>query len=459
MRAGSTDVFESLPDIPRLFTALAEWGAGLVYVLAIARASCPHDLAPSRSMPRWRIAVTAAGGIVAFVVTQEFLGHSPLSLWIPGMGLAFLLLWGMIEAGTGAPWRWVTHVSVRAFIVAELAASLAWQVVVFFHADREYWRPESLGGFIALASACLGIVYYCERRVLRQGLSAPLTRGELAATLVVGVAIFALSNLSFVSTATPFSGRAGLEVFYIRTLVDLGGYAILFAQYERIQQSEMQRELASIQSSLEAQHRQYLLAKADMEQVARAHHDLKHQVAAIRAELDPGRAAVSFEELESQIAQIGQHYHSGHPVLDVILTAKGKGCSAEGITFTAVADGSLLTGMSSMDIATLFGNALDNAIEASRRVGEPSKRLIKLALFRRGRMLVLRVDNWFDGQLHVDAGGRLTTIKADAMRHGWGVKSIQWTARKYGGQAVTRARDHWFTLTVLLPSTTLLEEQ
>lgn len=134
-------------------------------------------------------------------------------------------------------------------------------------------------------------------------------------------------------------------------------------------------------------------------------------------------------------------------------------CSAEGITFTVVADGSLLAGMSSMDIATLFGNALDNAIEASRRVGEPSKRLIKLALFQRGRMLVLRVDNWFDGQLRTDAGGRLTTIKANAMRHGWGVKSIQWTARKYGGHAATRAEDHWFTLTVLLPSTTLLEEQ
>ena len=100
MRAGSTDVFESLPDIPRLFTALAEWGAGLVYMLATARASSPHDLAPSRSMPRWRIAVQAAGGMGAFLVTQECLGQSPLSLWIPGMGLAFLLLWGLIAAGT-----------------------------------------------------------------------------------------------------------------------------------------------------------------------------------------------------------------------------------------------------------------------------------------------------------------------------------------------------------------------
>ena len=106
-----------------------------------------------------------------------------------------------------------------------------------------------------------------------------------------------------------------------------------------------------------------------------------------------------------------------------------------------------------------LGNALDNAIEASRRVDDPAKRLIKLALFRQGQMVVIRVDNWFDGRLNTDAGGRLTTIKPDTVRHGWGVKSIQWTARKYGGQAVTDVADHWFTLTVLLPSTNAQEDE
>ena len=241
--------------------------------------------------------------------------------------------------------------------------------------------------------------------------------------------------------------------------MDLAGYAILFAQFERIQQSATERELASIQASLDAQHHQYLAAKQDMEQVARAHHDLKHQVEAIRAELDPGRAAASFAELESSIEQIGQRYHSGNAVLDVILTTKGRTCAAAGINFTAVADGALLGSMSSMDITTLFGNALDNAIEASRRIDDPAKRLIKLALFRRGQMVIIRVDNWFDGRLNTDAGGRLTTIKPDTVRHGWGVKSIQWTARKYGGQAVTDVADHWFTLTVLLPSTNVQEDE
>jgi len=132
---------------------------------------------------------------------------------------------------------------------------------------------------------------------------------------------------------------------------------------------------------------------------------------------------------------------------------KHSGATAAGVE-ARVADGALLGSMSSMDIATLFGNALDNAIEASRRIDDPAKRLIKLALFRQGQMVVIRIDNWFDGHLNTDAGGRLTTIKQDTVRHGSGVKSIQWTARQYGGQAITQVENHWFTLTVLLPSTT-----
>lgn len=68
-------------------------------------------------------------------------------------------------------------------------------------------------------------------------------------------------------------------------------------------------------------------------------------------------------------------------LLDVILTAKERACADRGITFTAVADGSLLSGMSSMDIASLFGNALDNAIEATSKLPKHEQRLIKLALY------------------------------------------------------------------------------
>ena len=90
-------MFESLSDIPRLYTALAEWGAALVYVLVVARASSPGALFPAAIPPRWRLAAAGTGGLAVLVVVQEALGRAPLTLWVPGMIAAFALMWGMIR--------------------------------------------------------------------------------------------------------------------------------------------------------------------------------------------------------------------------------------------------------------------------------------------------------------------------------------------------------------------------
>ena len=162
-------MFESLPDIPRLFTALAEWGAALVYVFVVARSASSNALNPHAAVPRWRLATAAIGGLVVLIGAQELLGRAPLPLWVPGMMMAYGLMWGVIRVGTALDWRWVTHMSARAFIVAELAASLAWQVVVYSHADKPFWHPASLFGYAAISATCLAVVYVCERRVVRRG--------------------------------------------------------------------------------------------------------------------------------------------------------------------------------------------------------------------------------------------------------------------------------------------------
>ncbi|WP_281775573.1 ATP-binding protein, partial [Bifidobacterium ruminantium] len=110
---------------------------------------------------------------------------------------------------------------------------------------------------------------------------------------------------------------------------------------------------------------------------------------------------------------------------------------------------------SSMDIASLFGNALDNAIEATSKLADPEQRLIKLALFEQNSFTVVRVENYYDSRLKKDAEGNLRTTKRDDQhRHGFGVKSIRHIAQQYGGEVTIRTNDHWFVLTVLLPRQT-----
>nr|WP_255698323.1 ATP-binding protein [Tessaracoccus sp. ZS01] len=102
-----------------------------------------------------------------------------------------------------------------------------------------------------------------------------------------------------------------------------------------------------------------------------------------------------------------------------------------------------------MDLASICGNALDNAIESVLRLPDPEQRLIRVAVFNQARFVVLKFENYFDGELRYEEG-ELATRKVGGT-HGLGVKSIKQAAEKYGGEATFVGRDNWFTLTVLLP--------
>lgn len=441
-------MIEQLPDIPRLYTAIAEWGACLTYMSLFIRA-----------LPLWRFLTSAIGGLGLLVGVQIGAELLPVSLWIPGMLAAVISMAMVMRVGVERPLTDILHMTLRAFILAEFAASLAWQLVVFFFFSSNqpselfaWWRLGPILLLVATYVMVFSICWFLESRNIGPHIPFTLDRHDLWMTVSITIATFAMSNLSFISTSTPFSGRLGPEVFYIRTLVDLCGFAALYAQHERVTQIRTASELASIQSTLSAQHSQYLQSKADIEAIGRAHHDLKHHIAVLRAEMDPELKNRDFEELERSVNEMGQQYYSGNPVLDVILTSKGTACVASHIQFTAVADGSLLNGMTSMDIATLFGNVLDNAIEASRFVEDPAKRIIQLLVRQQGEMVVIRISNWFTTPVHTGVDGALLTHKTDRTHHGFGVKSIRYTAEKYGGEVTTSIKDHWFTLTVLLPN-------
>lgn len=119
----TVDMMETIgevPDIPKAFTAIAEWLACVVYLLASTRAR-----------PRPRQCAVLAGGLVALLIVQHLIGIVPLWLWIPGMVLAVAIMHAMMRAyrpinrATSAYWL------ARAFVLAEFAAALEWQLYVF----------------------------------------------------------------------------------------------------------------------------------------------------------------------------------------------------------------------------------------------------------------------------------------------------------------------------------------
>ncbi len=103
-----------------------------------------------------------------------------------------------------------------------------------------------------------------------------------------------------------------------------------------------------------------------------------------------------------------------------------------------------------MDICTIFGNALDNAIEAVMRIEDPEKRLIHLTVSAQHAFVLIHVENYFEGELKFE-GGNLVSTKGDDRFHGYGFKSLRYTAERYGGSVSVEAENNWFDLKLLIP--------
>jgi hypothetical protein len=269
----NTTITNALPDIPRLFTAVCEWLACAVYLAIIYR-----RVASSKTI------IVLAAGLPVMIGTQYVAGIMPKSLWILGMLLAFSGMFLIIVNAGGLRKREALYLTARAFVLAELVASLHWQLVTFlglggYPSDNPML---SIAVLLTTYAACFGVAWYAERTNFSQTSPTVPSLSTTTATIAITTVTFAMSNLSFLSTNTPFSGTVGQEIFYIRTLVDFCGFAILYAQQEQSRRIAANAELASIDAQLHSQHQEYLQSKDNLESLGRIAHDLKHQIGALR---------------------------------------------------------------------------------------------------------------------------------------------------------------------------------
>lgn len=429
----------AIQDIPKLYTALAEWLACLVFVLLLRR---------RRNRPA--TCGVMALSLVVLGVLQYWIGIVPVALWIPGMVIAMLVMYGTLFLCCKEPAADIGFYWAVAFMFAEFAASLEWQFYSFY---AQKIGDSVLGQAVFLTvfyGATFWGVYLLERIRLRGIRSVHVTLKETVSAGVIAVGAFLISNISYVDPNTPLSGQSGAEIFYIRTLVDLAGGIMLIAQQDWWRDMQIRMELDSINGLLQRQYQQYRQSRENIEAINRKYHDLKHQIGVIRLESSAEKREEYLNRLEFGMEGIGPMQKTGNDVLDTILFSKQLYCAKHQITVTSVADGAQLGFMDVMDICSIFGNALDNAIESVLKLQDKEKRLIRMAVYAQNNFLMIRVENYFESTLQMEDGEYKST-KKDKDYHGYGIKSIRYTAEHYGGSVSIEAKDNWFHLRVLLP--------
>ena len=198
---------------------------------------------------------------------------------------------------------------------------------------------------------------------------------------------------------------------------------------------------------LAQQEEQFRHFKDCVEYIDTKAHDLRHQIRTIRS-----GAAVQGEyldSLEEAVSFYSAFQRTGNEVLDIVLTEKSILCKANAIQFVGLIEYSHLDFMEQADIFSLFGNAIDNAVEYLRAVA-PENRYLNLQMRRVNDFLQIRFENFFKGDLRFEDDLPVTT-KKDRAYHGFGVRSISGIAKKYQGSAEMFLVEDGFVVNLIFP--------
>ena len=273
---------ELLGNIPRIHTALAEWIACMFCVVQLPKRF--HGV---------RLWAASGGFLAVLCVFLELTGDLPVGWFLPCILVSVLIMFSFLASCCKIPLRNAAYCCVRAFIIAEFAASLEWQLYSYYWYAVAGGKDTGLlirwGILLGTYLAVFGLVYLLDFRRRSSDVAlqtAQLTTRELWSSVAIGAAIYGLSNLSYVTVNTPFSGQGVYEIFNIRTLVDLGGIAILHAHHVQLSELHARREVDALQNVLHAQYTQYQQSQESIELINWKYHDLKHQIAVLRAEAD-----------------------------------------------------------------------------------------------------------------------------------------------------------------------------
>lgn len=198
---------------------------------------------------------------------------------------------------------------------------------------------------------------------------------------------------------------------------------------------------------LEMQRNYYKDRIRDEERVRSVYHDMKNHLLLLQAQAGNGQEIQnSIQELSEQIQEYENYHHTGNEFLDIIIRDKAKTAQEKKIDFSAAISFESGSFIEPLDISTIFGNALDNAIEASEKLPE-DKRLVTVRANRVRDMLVIIVEN-NTAQTSPEPKG---TTKKDTFAHGFGIPNLKSAVEKYDGQCSIKSENERFTIKIMIP--------
>lgn len=255
--------------------------------------------------------------------------------------------------------------------------------------------------------------------------------------LLVSYTVLSISTLGMADM--PFA--VGISKAYDVICSVFGIYALNSAmefgqnRYQLEALEEMDRQRAA----------QYEISKDAIDLINTRCHDLRKMMGSSAT----GTSREVSSEIKEEIDVYDASIQTGNSAFDTVAGERSLYCQAHGITLTVMADGEAMSFLTDIEIYSLFGNILDNAVEAVLKV-EEDRRTISLTVRRDCAILRIHSENYYEGEVTFSDGLPVTS-KEDRKNHGYGSLSIRRTAEKRSGGVSMAAEAGIFSVDVAIP--------
>ena len=198
---------------------------------------------------------------------------------------------------------------------------------------------------------------------------------------------------------------------------------------------------------LRAQHSYYEDLKAEHLQTRKLRHDMKNHLSVIQSLLSQNKLQQADEYLRSLSRKIAPDLHQfcRQETVNALLNSKYHTARSYDIDCRFLLDLPEDTEFDPVDLCALIGNTLDNAIEASLRLAEPSRREILL----KGRC----EKGWLSYYIENSAAKipAFSDSQVPGKKHGLGLQIVRSLVSRYNGTIQIQNKSDLFSVTILLP--------
>ena len=295
------------------------------------------------------------------------------------------------------------------------------------------------------------VVFFCLAQIKPRSRSLPL--GTNIVSYIMAVVCVAFAGFIVGSAADALDQDSAWAIaivvggFMLMTIAWLFISDSLASQYEKNFAMQTELQLAISEQNL-AETLQELY-----EHLRGVRHDLRNQMQGVYGYAREQDYQGLMNHLDSMLAEVerGDFYTiSAEPQLDALLSIKMQHAARLKIQTSHHFVAPAVLPLSSTDVCAIFGNILDNALEAAIDVAEDA-RYLDLVAEPADDMWRIRLENSCNG-IYIPKSEQSLSLRRDSSR-GIGLKRVQALAEKNGGFVVIEAGETSFAIEVFLPWT------